>query len=57
VKKVVERGGAFEVTMSFEDVPTLNRSLIQNGIAVEALIPRRSLEDFFLSITENESKL
>lgn len=57
VKKAVERGGAFEVTMSFEDVPTLNRSLIQNGIAVEALIPRRSLEDFFLSITENESKL
>ncbi|MEK6754730.1 MAG: ABC transporter ATP-binding protein [Bacteroidota bacterium] len=57
VKKIVERGDSFEVTMSFDDIPALNKTLVRSGIAVQALVPRRSLEDFFLSITETESKL
>lgn len=57
VKKVVSRGEECEVTMSFDDIPTLAEALVTSGIEVQALIPRRSLEDYFLSITENESKL
>lgn len=57
VKKLVDRGDSFEVTMSFDDVPALNNILVGSGIAVQALIPRRSLEDFFLSITEHASKI
>ena len=34
-----------------EDVPLLNKYLIENGIMVNALVPVRSLEDYFLSIT------
>ncbi|MEJ2105425.1 MAG: ABC transporter ATP-binding protein, partial [Ignavibacteriaceae bacterium] len=34
-----------------EEVPLLNKYLIENGIMINALIPVRSLEDYFLSIT------
>jgi ABC-2 type transport system ATP-binding protein len=57
VKKVVNRGDKWEVTMSFDDIPVLAKVLVKNGIEVQALIPRRSLEDYFLSLTESESKL
>jgi ABC-type multidrug transport system ATPase subunit len=50
-----ERDGLFEVKMKFDDIPALNRLLVRAGIGVEALVPRRSLEDYFLSITGNES--
>ncbi|MBM4160874.1 MAG: ABC transporter ATP-binding protein [Ignavibacteria bacterium] len=57
VKKVVDRGDSFDVSMSFDDIPELNRTLVESGIAVQALIPHRSLEDFFLSITEHATKI
>jgi ABC-2 type transport system ATP-binding protein len=49
-------GDAFEVSMPFDRVPQLNRALVRNNVSVQAIVPRRSLEEFFLSITENESK-
>ncbi len=55
VQKFQERNGAFEITMKFNDVPLLNRSLVRGGVKVEALVPRRSLEDYFLSITEYQT--
>lgn len=57
LKKVVENKEAFDVWMEFEDIPKLNRLLVRNNVAVHALVPRRSLEDFFLSITESETAL
>ncbi|MFH0992440.1 MAG: ABC transporter ATP-binding protein [bacterium] len=48
---------SFEVAMSFDHVPKLARAIVEAGIEIQALIPRRSLEDYFLSITDNESKL
>ncbi len=39
-----------------EETAPLNRYLNENGIDVSALIPARSLEEFFLSITEKESR-
>ncbi|HLF20379.1 MAG TPA: ABC transporter ATP-binding protein [Bacteroidota bacterium] len=53
IREFIERGGAFEAKMDFEDVPELNKALVKAGVNVEAIVPRRSLEDFFLSITEN----
>lgn len=55
VKNFRERNGAFEVLMKFKDVPALNNALVRRGVKVEALIPRRSLEDYFLSITESQT--
>ncbi|MBF8248949.1 MAG: Bacitracin ABC transporter ATP-binding protein, partial [Bacteroidetes bacterium] len=52
-----ERNGSFEVKMEFKDVAILNKALVRAGVNVAALVPRRSLEDFFLSITENESRI
>jgi ABC-type multidrug transport system ATPase subunit len=52
LKKYSEREGKFEVTMDFSLIPELNKALVGAGVQVKALIPRRSLEDLFLSMTE-----
>jgi len=41
----------FNLSIEQEDVPLLNKYLIEHGIMVNALVPVRSLEDYFLSIT------
>ncbi|MBU1097014.1 MAG: bacitracin ABC transporter ATP-binding protein [Ignavibacteriae bacterium HGW-Ignavibacteriae-2] len=49
--------GINKKTLSFEmendQIAELNRYLVENGINVSAVIPTRSLEDYFLKITEN----
>jgi ABC-type multidrug transport system ATPase subunit len=55
VKKTLEKDGNFEVTMDFADIPELNRALVSAGVSVRALIPRRSLEDLFLAMTERHA--
>ncbi|MBI3578509.1 MAG: ABC transporter ATP-binding protein [Ignavibacteriales bacterium] len=57
VKSVTEKNEAMELSMAFKDIPTLVKALVRSGVAVHSVTPRRSLEDFFLSITENESKI
>jgi hypothetical protein len=37
------------------EIPELNKYLVQHNIAVSALIPMRSLEEYFLGITQKES--
>jgi ABC-type multidrug transport system ATPase subunit len=46
------------ITLNLEpgESAVLNRYLVENGVEVTALVPRRSLEEFFLSITEKEGK-
>lgn len=56
VRKFIEKEGRFEVTMDFKNIPALNKILVNSGIQVQALMPRRSLEDFFLSITETANE-
>jgi ABC-type multidrug transport system ATPase subunit len=55
VNKVLEKDGTFEVTMDFAVIPELNKALVNAGVSVRALIPRRSLEDLFLSMTERHA--
>lgn len=41
-----------KVRLREDELPGLNRLLVESGIDVSAIIPRSSLEDYFLSITE-----
>jgi ABC-2 type transport system ATP-binding protein len=52
LKNISEKEGRFEVIMDFALIPELNKALVGAGVQVKALIPRRSLEDLFLSMTE-----
>jgi ABC-2 type transport system ATP-binding protein len=46
----------FKVMMDFKYIPDLNNAFVAAGIRVKSLIPRRSLEDLFLSMTENATQ-
>lgn len=52
VRSVTEAGESLKVIMSFDNIPVVNRSLVRGGVAVHAIVPRRSLEDYFLALTE-----
>ncbi len=49
--------GAVHVTLPRERLAEVNRLLVQTGIGVRAFVPKRSLEDYFLAITEGESEV
>ena len=42
----------FSFTLENNEISELNKYLVENGIAVNAVIPTRSLEDYFLKITD-----
>jgi ABC-type multidrug transport system ATPase subunit len=56
IKQYVGKEGIFEVQMDFADIAELNKSFVQAGVHVQALIPKRSLEDLFLSMTEHSNE-
>jgi len=45
--------GNIEVKLDSISIPKMNALLVENRISVSAIIPKRSLEDYFLSITRN----
>jgi ABC-type multidrug transport system ATPase subunit len=51
-RAVTRSGEAVEATMAPSDVAELARRLVEGGVEINALIPRRSLEEYFLSLTE-----
>jgi hypothetical protein len=55
VKKTENRNGVILVYTKPENTPLINEELVRNGISVSAIIPRRSLEDYFLEMTEGSS--
>jgi len=55
--QVTEIEGGFRISMSFEHIPQLTSSLVRHGVAVHSVVPRRSLEDLFLSLTEAHSQI
>ncbi|MEK7250240.1 MAG: ABC transporter ATP-binding protein [Bacteroidota bacterium] len=57
VETVKENEGMLDVRIPSEHISSLNAMLVEEGIQVKALIPKRSLEDYFLSITENASDI
>jgi hypothetical protein len=50
-------GAHLECTVPVELIPRLNGRLVDAGVAVHSLVPRRSLEEYFLSITEGASEI
>ncbi len=56
IRKYEVKEGIFKVWMDFADIPELNKSLVLAGVHVQALIPKRSLEDLFLSMTEHSNE-
>jgi ABC-2 type transport system ATP-binding protein len=55
VRACEQAGGVLEVKMPFDKTALVNAALVAAGVDVAALIPRRSLEAYFLSITEGAS--
>ena len=51
--KQIESISANKINFNLEqnEIPVLNKFLVENGILVNALVPIRSLEDYFLTIT------
>ncbi len=56
-RDVEREEGAVHVTLPREHLAEVNRLLVQTGIGVRAFVPKRSLEDYFLAITEGESEV
>jgi ABC-type multidrug transport system ATPase subunit len=51
VQVLEANNGHFVLSMTWDQVPLLNRHLVGAGVTVRALMPMRSLEAYFLSIT------
>lgn len=57
VERVSKNEHTLEVRIPADHISSLNTLLVSQGIQVKALIPKRSLEDYFLSITEGASDI
>jgi ABC-2 type transport system ATP-binding protein len=57
VKSIKSINNILEVSMPLENAGELNTMLVSAGLEVYSLVPRRSLEDYFLSITEGSTDI
>lgn len=57
VRSCDRRNGFLEVKMPFDRTAEVNAALVAAGVRVAAIIPRRSLEEYFLAITEGASDI
>lgn len=53
VEEVIVADSSLKVKAPTDQLGLLNRTLVENGVEVTAIIPRASLEDYFLSLTES----
>lgn len=51
ISKITESGDKLKIRIPYDKLKELNKTLIDNGIEVSTIIPRSSLEDYFLSLT------
>mgnify|MGYP000728081015 CR=1 FL=1 len=52
ISNIAESDGMLKVRIANKDLKKLTRDLVKADIDVSAIIPRTSLEDYFLSLTE-----
>ncbi|HCV43091.1 MAG TPA: bacitracin ABC transporter ATP-binding protein [Bacteroidetes bacterium] len=57
VKGIKQINNTLEVNMPLDHAGELNTMLVRAGLEVYSLIPRRSLEDYFLSITDGSTDI
>jgi ABC-2 type transport system ATP-binding protein len=55
--KITMEAGTVEVCLPTDRIAEVNRVLVQLGLEVRAVIPKRSLEEYFLAITEGASEV
>jgi ABC-2 type transport system ATP-binding protein len=55
VKNIKRLPLGLDITMPPEKAAALNELLVTSGVSVHSIVPRRSLEEYFLSITEGAS--
>ncbi|HVN48000.1 MAG TPA: ABC transporter ATP-binding protein [Bacteroidota bacterium] len=53
IKSYTEENGILNLNMNFDDVPKIVSALVRGGVSIKSVMPRHSLEDYFLAITEN----
>lgn len=51
ITNIAEVDGIIKIRIAYDKLKKLNQTLLENGIQVSAIIPRSSLEDYFLSLT------
>jgi ABC-type multidrug transport system ATPase subunit len=52
-ESVIGSGDAYiRMRMKQEDIPSVNRSFMEAGINISSIVPKRSLEEYFLQLTE-----
>jgi len=54
---VTRAGDAIDAAVPLERAAEVNAALVAGGVQVRALMPRRSLEQYFLSLTEGEGEV
>jgi len=57
VQEAVKEKAYIRLQLPRERIAEVNAALVGAGIAVEALVPQRSLEDYFLSLTEGTTEI
>lgn len=55
VRDVETRGDSVRVTLPRDATPAMTQHLVERGLRVSAVVPVRSLEEYFLRITEESS--
>jgi ABC-type multidrug transport system ATPase subunit len=51
LNSIIDNKLIFDITT--DEIPPLNRYFVENAIDIRAIVPKRSLEEFFLNITES----
>jgi hypothetical protein len=54
ISNITESDGTFKIRIANKDLKKLTRELVKANIDVSAIIPRTSLEDYFLSLTGDD---
>tara|TARA_Y100000310_G_C20686923_1_gene819618 strand:- start:3022 stop:3852 length:831 start_codon:yes stop_codon:yes gene_type:complete len=54
VSQLTVEAEVMKASIPATDISKLTKSLVENGIEVDAIVPRTSLEDYFLSLTSEE---
>jgi ABC-type multidrug transport system ATPase subunit len=53
VRNFTVTNNRFNINMEFQDVPKVVSALVRGGVKIQSVVPRHSLEDYFLAITEH----
>jgi len=53
-RSAIAENDGIQVEIDLEQIPELNRRLVRSGFNVQALVPRRTLETYFLDLIREQ---